>query len=137
MECRDQMGQRVLPIFYHVDPSDLRGQKGKFTTAFQQNEEKFRGEMEKLNKWRESLVTASKISGWHVSKAVNVRESEIINKIVQVILEGMHDLIQEMGWKIVRQSFSNSRLWEPEEIHDVLESNRGPKILPNMKDVLL
>ncbi|XP_024966129.1 TMV resistance protein N-like [Cynara cardunculus var. scolymus] len=89
MECRDRMGQKVLPVFYHVDPSNLRGQKGKFTTAFQQNEEKFRGEIEKLNKWRESLVTASKISGWHVSKAVNVGESEVINKIVKVILEGI------------------------------------------------
>ncbi|KAJ9542858.1 hypothetical protein OSB04_029364 [Centaurea solstitialis] len=88
MECRDRMGQRVLPVFYHVDPSDLRGQKGKFTTGFQQNQEKYRGEM-KLNNWRKSLVTASKISGWHVSKAVDIGESEVIRKIVQVILEGI------------------------------------------------
>ena len=24
MECQDQMGQKVLPVFYHVDPSDVR-----------------------------------------------------------------------------------------------------------------
>ena len=65
-------GQKVLPVFYHVDPSNLRDQKRKFATAFQEKEEKFRGEMEKVSKWREALVTASKISGWHISKADNV-----------------------------------------------------------------
>ncbi|XP_024966118.1 probable WRKY transcription factor 19 [Cynara cardunculus var. scolymus] len=46
----------------------------------------------------------------------------------------MHDLIQEMGWKIVRQSLSNSRLWELEEIRDVLERNRK---LKNIEAIVL
>ncbi|KAJ9542563.1 hypothetical protein OSB04_029069 [Centaurea solstitialis] len=79
MECRERMGQKVLPVFYHVDPSDLRSQ----------NFEKFKGEMEKVTKWRVALVTASKISGWHVSKADNIGESKFINKIVHEILGGI------------------------------------------------
>ncbi|KAJ9542622.1 hypothetical protein OSB04_029128 [Centaurea solstitialis] len=69
--CQDQMGKKVLPVFYHVDPSDVRGLKRSFSAAFQQHDEKFRGETEKLSRWREALVTASNISGWHVSKTVN------------------------------------------------------------------
>ncbi|PWA86059.1 toll/interleukin-1 receptor (TIR) domain-containing protein (chloroplast) [Artemisia annua] len=63
------MGQRVLPVFYHVDPSDVRGQKRKFGTAFQQQEVKFRGEPNKMNKWREALVAASNLAGFSFSKS--------------------------------------------------------------------
>nr|KYP61504.1 TMV resistance protein N [Cajanus cajan] len=49
------------------------------------------------------------------------------------ILEGrivMHDLIQEMGQKVVREQCGNnpekcSRLWKVEEIYDVLSENKG------------
>lgn len=55
MECQDRMGQRVLPVFYHVD---VQGQKGNFATAFQQHKEKFTGEPDKLKKWREALASS-------------------------------------------------------------------------------
>ncbi|KAK9062764.1 hypothetical protein SSX86_019954 [Deinandra increscens subsp. villosa] len=35
MKCRDQGGLKVLPVFYHVDPSDVRKQKRDYATAFQ------------------------------------------------------------------------------------------------------
>ena len=66
-DCQDSRGQTVLPIFYHVDPSDVRGQKRDFATAFQQHEEKFSEEMDKVNKWREALATAGNLAGWHIS----------------------------------------------------------------------
>ncbi|KAI3746238.1 hypothetical protein L6452_08662 [Arctium lappa] len=106
MECQDRMGQKVLPVFYHVDPSDVRRQKGDFATAFQQHEEKFREETDKvnkwrfwrvtqftkewddftikMNKWRKALAAAGNLSGWHIS-AVNGGESSFINEIVQKI----------------------------------------------------
>ncbi|XVF20886.1 hypothetical protein REPUB_Repub12eG0042100 [Reevesia pubescens] len=40
----------------------------------------------------------------------------------------MHDLVQEMGWDIVRQESKypgkRSRLWSPEDVHRVLKSNK-------------
>ncbi|KAJ9542428.1 hypothetical protein OSB04_028934 [Centaurea solstitialis] len=83
-DCQDSRGQTVLPIFYHVDPSDVRGQKRDFATAFQQHEEKFSQEMDKVNKWREALATAGNLSGWHISPN-NGGESVFINEIVQKI----------------------------------------------------
>ncbi|KAL5076277.1 hypothetical protein RYX36_015261 [Vicia faba] len=46
----------------------------------------------------------------------------------------MHDLIQEMGWNIVRQESpkdpgSRSRLWKPNEVYDVLKYNKGTKVV--------
>ncbi|KAH1264375.1 TMV resistance protein N [Glycine max] len=46
----------------------------------------------------------------------------------------MHDLIQEMGWNIVHQESikdpgKRSRLWDPEEVFDVLKYNRGTEAI--------
>ncbi|XP_023768828.1 TMV resistance protein N isoform X1 [Lactuca sativa] len=86
MECEDQMELMVLPVFYHVDPSDVRGQKNDFDTAFQEHEDKFKGEMEKVKKWRKALAAAAGLSGWHIKETGNGQicrgESAILGDIV-------------------------------------------------------
>ncbi|CAI9270609.1 unnamed protein product [Lactuca saligna] len=85
MECRDQMKQMVLPVFYHVDPSDVRGQKNDFDSAFQEHEDKFKGEMEKVKNWRKALAAAAGLSGWHIKETGNGGESAILRDIVAKI----------------------------------------------------
>uniref|UniRef100_A0A2K1R5T8 TIR domain-containing protein n=1 Tax=Populus trichocarpa TaxID=3694 RepID=A0A2K1R5T8_POPTR len=41
MECRRSFRQLVFPIFYDVDPSDVRKQTGSFAEAFAGHEEMF------------------------------------------------------------------------------------------------
>ncbi|KAL6315859.1 hypothetical protein AAG906_012195 [Vitis piasezkii] len=38
MECRVEMGQIVYPVFYHVDPSDVRNQRGSYGEALAKHE---------------------------------------------------------------------------------------------------
>ncbi|RVX01240.1 TMV resistance protein N [Vitis vinifera] len=38
MECREEMGKIVFPVFYHVDPSHVRNQKGSYGEAFAYHE---------------------------------------------------------------------------------------------------
>ena len=64
LECKNN-GQVVLPVFYKVDPSDVRNQNGKFGEAFTKHEEKFKDDKEKVQRWRTALKEASNISGWH------------------------------------------------------------------------
>ena len=64
LECKNN-GQVVLPVFYKVDPSDVRNQNGKFGEAFMKHEEKFKDNKKKVQKWRAALKEASNISGWH------------------------------------------------------------------------
>ncbi|KAM5575294.1 disease resistance protein RUN1-like [Rosa sericea] len=40
LECRKTRGQLVFPIFYHVDPSDVRNQAGSFGKAFEKHEDR-------------------------------------------------------------------------------------------------
>nr|XP_043633007.1 disease resistance protein Roq1-like [Erigeron canadensis] len=84
MECHGEM--KVLPVFYHVNPSDVRKQKGDYATAFKTHEDKFKdGERDKVNKWREALTAAASLSGQHILPEYG-GESAFINRIVEEIL---------------------------------------------------
>ncbi|XP_034674475.1 disease resistance protein RUN1-like [Vitis riparia] len=82
MRSRKEKRQMVLPIFYHVDPSDVRKQKGNFEEAFARY-----GEVteERVLRWRKALTEAANLSGWHVQE--DGYETEAIQKIVQEIWE--------------------------------------------------
>ncbi|GKD52590.1 Toll/interleukin-1 receptor domain-containing protein, partial [Tanacetum coccineum] len=54
-------GQIVMPVFYDVDPSDVRKQRGDFGEAFSKQVEE---NTTKAELWRKELVAASNISGW-------------------------------------------------------------------------
>ena len=65
-ECARQKGSMVLPIFYHVDPSDIRKQSGIFGDAFAHHERDADEKKEMIQKWRTALTEAASLSGWHV-----------------------------------------------------------------------
>uniref|UniRef100_A0A6N2KAX7 TIR domain-containing protein n=1 Tax=Salix viminalis TaxID=40686 RepID=A0A6N2KAX7_SALVM len=71
-----------LPIFYDTDPSDIRKQTGSYTKAFDEHEEHFKGEMEKVNRWREALTQAANLSGWGLNNETNGHEAEFIKRVV-------------------------------------------------------
>ncbi|KAL3006562.1 hypothetical protein AAZX31_08G285200 [Glycine max] len=69
--CLDEVGQIVVPIFYHVDPSMLGNQTGS--------------NMEKVQRWRKALTDAANHSGWECS--LNSIEYEIVEKIAKDVSE--------------------------------------------------
>lgn len=64
LDCHNKEKQIVLPIFYHVDPSDIRKQQGSYGKAFEKHEERFKDSMNKVREWRSALETAANLSGW-------------------------------------------------------------------------
>ncbi|KAL1146128.1 hypothetical protein V6Z11_A11G350400 [Gossypium hirsutum] len=75
-------GHKVFPIFYDVDPSDLRNQKEKVEKAFAKHEERYKEDKDKIQKWRNALTEVAKIKGWHL---YNGNESEFVGDIVKKI----------------------------------------------------
>ncbi|KAL6316351.1 hypothetical protein AAG906_017987 [Vitis piasezkii] len=80
MECREEMEQIVFPVFYHVDPCDVRKQTASFGEAFSIHERNV--DAKKVQRWRDSLTEASNISGFHVNDGYESKHiKEIINQI--------------------------------------------------------
>lgn len=63
LECKQMKGQRVLPVFYKVDPSDVRNQTKSFGEAFNELEEKFKDDILKVQTWKTALTKVADLSG--------------------------------------------------------------------------
>ncbi|KAJ9554660.1 hypothetical protein OSB04_018705 [Centaurea solstitialis] len=77
MKCKDERGLIVMPIFYHIDPSELRNQKRKYGEAFAKHE----SENKSVESWRKALVDAGNLSGY----VTNGPETIFIKQIVDTI----------------------------------------------------
>ncbi|KAM5551750.1 TMV resistance protein N [Rosa sericea] len=73
IQCMKEMGQQVLPVFFRVDPSDVRHQRRWFELQWEpevdvevrEHEEVYRKSEDRLNAWRAALTEVANLSGWH------------------------------------------------------------------------
>ncbi|XP_027911560.1 TMV resistance protein N-like [Vigna unguiculata] len=59
-----QTGRSLLPIFYDVDPSEVRKQSGEFEKVFAEHEQRFKNDIEMIKTWRAALKTSCDRCGW-------------------------------------------------------------------------
>jgi len=64
MECSSKNNLHVLPVFYGVDPSDVRHQRGSFEEAFGKHQEKFGQNSDRVERWRDAMNKVAGYSGW-------------------------------------------------------------------------
>jgi hypothetical protein len=67
MDGFKEKGRLVLPVFYGVDPSDVRHQNGSYCQALAEHEIKFQNNeknMERLYQWKIALNQAANIAGY-------------------------------------------------------------------------
>uniref|UniRef100_A0A7N2MGD3 ADP-ribosyl cyclase/cyclic ADP-ribose hydrolase n=1 Tax=Quercus lobata TaxID=97700 RepID=A0A7N2MGD3_QUELO len=82
-KCREEMRLEVFPIFYDVDPSDVRKQIGNFEQTFIDHQ-KCEDNIKKVETWRTALKEVANISGWHLQ---NRHESEFIQHVVKEMMK--------------------------------------------------
>ncbi|XP_056164049.1 disease resistance protein RUN1-like [Syzygium oleosum] len=82
MECKEQKDLTVLPLFYKVDPREVRGGRESYGRALAKHESKFRKDSEKVKRWKKALFDAGNLSGWHLNDG---DEPELIQGIVKEI----------------------------------------------------
>ncbi|KAH9781851.1 ADP-ribosyl cyclase/cyclic ADP-ribose hydrolase [Citrus sinensis] len=92
LECKKEYAQIVIPVFYRVDPSDVRNQTGSFGNLFSKLEESFKENPKKLRSWRNALKEAASLAGF---PSQNIRcDSELINEVVNHILKRLDEVFR-------------------------------------------
>ncbi|KAM2797352.1 hypothetical protein COP1_002429 [Malus domestica] len=94
LDCRQVTGQKVLPVFYDVDPSDVRHQTGGFGDAFAKHEQRFKDNIEKVHAWRDALRQVADLSGFVLRE--DRYESQSVERIVVFILNALQPVASEV-----------------------------------------
>ncbi|KAD3068992.1 hypothetical protein E3N88_36872 [Mikania micrantha] len=79
----------VIPVFYHVSPSDVRHQSNCFEQGFAIHVANPEITQQKVATWRSAFAKVGAINGFHVTPHRN--ESEIVSEILRRILRDIQD----------------------------------------------
>ncbi|KAI7740561.1 LOW QUALITY PROTEIN: hypothetical protein M8C21_023929, partial [Ambrosia artemisiifolia] len=143
VDCMKRGKLIVIPIFYHVSPSDVRHQSSCFKQGFTDHEVDPETAPQKVETWRAAFREVGALSGWHMTK--NRDEAEVVNILtniglypecgitdlknkclITINLEDnvwMHDLLQQMCWEILRkESHKFVAIKYHKDIEDTLSS---------------
>ncbi|KAL6316239.1 hypothetical protein AAG906_017786 [Vitis piasezkii] len=104
-ECTATEKRLILPVFYHVDPSEVREQSGSYEKAFVDHEKEADEEKkEKIQKWRIALRKAANLAGYDLQKYRY--ETRLIKEIIDVILRELNSkLLLHVSKNIVGMNF--------------------------------
>ncbi|KAK4278789.1 hypothetical protein QN277_016588 [Acacia crassicarpa] len=64
LEPQNTSVRRVFPIFYNVNPADVRDQRESFGKALAEFEKKFKEDKTRVKMWRAALSQIGNLSGW-------------------------------------------------------------------------
>ncbi|XP_048133045.1 disease resistance protein RUN1-like [Rhodamnia argentea] len=65
MERKEQGDLMVFPVFYKVDPREVRTPRKGYLEAMAKHEGKFGKDSEGVRRWKNALSEAGSLSGWH------------------------------------------------------------------------
>ncbi|KAM0048364.1 putative TIR domain, P-loop containing nucleoside triphosphate hydrolase [Helianthus debilis subsp. tardiflorus] len=77
MECQGTNEQTAYPVFYDVDPSEVRNQLGAVGEGLVIHKN---GNVEK---WKQALKGAANLSGWDLRKTADGHEAKVIKLIIE------------------------------------------------------
>lgn len=127
LECKRKKGQRVIPIFYNIDPSDVRYQRGKIGKAMAKHERNLKENMEEEQIWRDALTKAANLCGWDSSNqekfgeamAKHERNSKEKMERVQIWRDALTEVANLSGWD--SRNHRNEAMLIEEIIQSILE----------------
>ncbi|XP_017225297.2 disease resistance protein Roq1-like [Daucus carota subsp. sativus] len=83
LSCKRTKDQ-VIPVFYYVNPSDLRHHKGSFGVALKKHEKRY--SVDRIHKWKSALTEIAALSGYHLEDTKEESEADMIENIVEDVL---------------------------------------------------
>ncbi|KAM0004887.1 putative TIR domain, P-loop containing nucleoside triphosphate hydrolase [Helianthus debilis subsp. tardiflorus] len=113
MECQNSNNQIAYPVFYDVDPSEVRKQHGQVGEALAKHTNKETG------KWRKVLTEAANLSGWDMRNTANGHEAKVIKLIIERISLELRSINVNLDDNLVGME---SRLQELEKSLDIFSN---------------
>ncbi|XP_039157338.1 TMV resistance protein N isoform X1 [Eucalyptus grandis] len=83
MECKEKNGLMVFPVFYEVEPREVREGRESYKRAMDNHEYKFGKDSEKVKRWKKALFETGSLSGWELNDRDERDEAELIQSIVK------------------------------------------------------
>ncbi|KAI9127262.1 hypothetical protein K1719_001821 [Acacia pycnantha] len=130
LECLKEEGRLIYPVFYHVDPSELRNPRESYADALAELEKRFKDERHKVEKWRLALSQAADLKGCHLKPKID-SEQECITRIAEEVAtrinqEPLHVTNYPVGLAPrVKEVISYLDLWSTEKIKMIGISGAG------------
>lgn len=90
MESFKAKGCIVYPVFYNVDPKEVRYQTGSYGEEFAKHEEKLKDNKEKLQSWRLALHDAANLAGWCFEDGYNFTTLPFLISLFFILLKNYH-----------------------------------------------
>ncbi|XP_045824510.1 disease resistance protein RPV1-like [Trifolium pratense] len=85
LKCKERYGREVIPVFYKVDPSNVRHQRQSYADDFVKHHQRFGG---KVDAWKAALTQVAGLSGW--DSQVTRPESTLVTEIVKDIVKKLN-----------------------------------------------
>ncbi|XP_058732230.1 disease resistance protein RPV1-like [Vicia villosa] len=82
LECRKKYGREIIPVFYKVDPSDVRHQRKSYADDFAKHEKQ---PADKVEAWRTALRKIADLSGMH-SKNFRLSMVNLLHPVATVVM---------------------------------------------------
>ncbi|CAJ2633930.1 unnamed protein product [Trifolium pratense] len=94
LDCRKRKKLLVLPIFYEVEPTDIRHLKGRYGEAIAEHEKELGKDSKTIMEWKQALIDISNLKGEHYKDGMR---DQFIGKIISFANYNRHRLhIQSM-----------------------------------------
>ncbi|KAJ0540767.1 putative TIR domain, P-loop containing nucleoside triphosphate hydrolase [Helianthus annuus] len=109
MECQKMTEHTAYPIFYDVEPTEVRKQSGSVGEAFEHVTRKRKGTLEDVNlekendvgRWKNALKEAAGLAGMELKNTFNGHEAKFIQQIVQDVSLKLHLINLSIDRKLV------------------------------------
>ncbi|KAK3431458.1 hypothetical protein EUGRSUZ_E03126 [Eucalyptus grandis] len=84
LECKQTMSQEIIPIFYDIEPLDLKDHRNSFEKSFL--EHKRNGvDSEAIKKWKLALKEIGRLKGFETAKIHNGHHSKLIDELIPIV----------------------------------------------------
>nr|WIL60002.1 nodulation protein [Melilotus officinalis] len=88
LECKRKYKREVIPVFYDVDPSDVRHQRKSYAEDFERYQERY---SDRVDEWKAGLTEVANLSGW--DSKVTRPESTLVEKIAEDISKKLNHCV--------------------------------------------